>query len=76
MFIFKICIYFYNKYLKFTNGDRSTFTLQQDSILQQIHKRLIDTKHLSIIQKDKKVTILSIEVTSENEFFSKYSIID
>jgi hypothetical protein len=53
------------------NADRSTFTLQQDSILQQIHKSLIDPKKLSIMQKDKKVTILSIEVTSENELFSK-----
>jgi hypothetical protein len=53
------------------NADRSTFTLQQDSILQQIHKRLIDQDRLSIMQKDKKVTILSIIVTSENEIFSK-----
>jgi hypothetical protein len=53
------------------NADRTTFTLQQDSILQKIHKSLIDKEHLSIMQKDKKVTILSIEVTSENELFSK-----
>ena len=53
------------------NADMSNFTLQQDSILQQIHKNLIDVEHLSIKQKDKKVTILSIEVTSENELFSK-----
>ena len=53
------------------NADRSNFTLQQDSILQKIHKSLIDKEHLSIMQKDKKVTILSIEVTSENELFSK-----
>ena len=53
------------------NVDRSNFTLQQDSILKQIHKSLIDKDHLSILQKDKKVTILTIEVTSENEIFSK-----
>jgi hypothetical protein len=52
-------------------ADRSNFTLDQDSILQKIHKSLIDKEHLSIMQKDKKVTILSIEVTSENELFSK-----
>jgi hypothetical protein len=52
-------------------ADRSKFTLQQDSILQKIHKSLIDRKNLTIMQKDKKVTILSIEVTSENELFSK-----
>jgi len=60
------------KDIKFLPGaDRSNFTLQQDSILQEIHKSLIDKEHLSIMQKDKKVTILSIEVTSENEVFSK-----
>ncbi len=55
----------------FVNDDRSKYTLQQDSILQLIHKNLIDKNHLSILQKDKKVTILSIEVTSEDEQFSK-----
>ena len=53
------------------NLDRTNFSLQQDSILQQIHKSLIDKDKLSIMQKDKKVTILTIEVTSKNEFFSK-----
>ena len=53
------------------NANRTNFTLQQDSILQQIHKNLIDKEHLSIMQKDKKITILSIEVTSETELFSK-----
>jgi hypothetical protein len=53
------------------NEDRTKFTLQQDSILQKIYRRLIDKDHLSIMQKDKKVTILSIEVNSEDEKFSK-----
>ena len=53
------------------NAERSNFTLQQDSILQKIHTSLIDKEHLTIMQKDKKVTILSIEVNSENELFSK-----
>ena len=53
------------------NADRSNFTLQQDSILQKIHASLIAKEHLNIMQKDKKVTILSIEVISENELFSK-----
>jgi hypothetical protein len=58
--------------IQFVPGDdRSKYTLQQDSILQQIHKNLIDKDHLSIMQKDKKVTILSIEVTSGDEKFSK-----
>jgi hypothetical protein len=60
------------KNLQFLVGDdRSKYTLQQDSILKEIHKDLIDKGNLSIMQKDKKVTILSIEVTSENELFSK-----
>ena len=53
------------------NANRSNFTLQQDSILQEIHKDLIEKANLSIMQKDKKVTILTIEVNSENELFSK-----
>jgi hypothetical protein len=60
------------KNIQFLPGDdRTKYTLQQDSILQQIHKSLIDKDHLSIMQKDKKVTILSIEVTNEDEIFSK-----
>jgi hypothetical protein len=60
------------KNIQFTPGDeRSKYTLQQDSILQQIHKDLTDKDHLSIMQKDKKVAILSIDVTSEDEMFSK-----
>jgi uncharacterized protein involved in exopolysaccharide biosynthesis len=60
------------KNIKFkVNDNRSNYTLQQDSILQLIHKSLIDKDHLTIMQKDKKVTILSIEVTSEDEQFSK-----
>ena len=53
------------------NADPNKFTLQQDSILQQIQMSLIDPKKLNILQKDKKVTFLSIEVTSEDEVFSK-----
>ena len=52
-------------------SDRSKFSLQQDSILQLIHKNLIDKNNLSIMQKDKKVTIISIEVNSEDELFSQ-----
>ncbi len=53
------------------NGDRTKYSLQQDSILKEIHLALIDKNHLSIMQKDKKITILSIDVISENELFSK-----
>lgn len=60
------------KNIKFLpNPERSSFTLQQDSILKKIHSNLINIKNLSIKQLDKKVSILSIEVISENELFSK-----
>lgn len=53
------------------NGNRLEFSLQQDSVLHEIYKLVTDKKHLSIAQKDKKVTIITMEVTSENEIFSK-----
>jgi hypothetical protein len=60
------------KNIKFLpNAERSSFSLQQDSILKKIHSNLINIKKLSIKQLDKKVSILSIEVISENELFSK-----
>ena len=60
------------KNIQFVPGlDRTKFSRQQDSILSIFHKNLIDKDNLSIMQKDKKITILTIEVTSENEQFSK-----
>jgi uncharacterized protein involved in exopolysaccharide biosynthesis len=53
------------------NVDQSTFTFLQDSLLQKIYYSLIDPVKLTIMQKDKKVSILSIEVTSKDELFSK-----
>ena len=53
------------------NADRSNFTLQQDSILQTIFKSLTGLKSLIISQKDKKISITSIEVVSESEKFAK-----
>lgn len=53
------------------NSDKSKFNLQQDSILGLIHKNLIDKDNLSIMQKDKKVSILSIDVKSNDELFSQ-----
>jgi hypothetical protein len=52
-------------------ADPTKFTIQQDSIIREIHKDLIEKENLSITQKDKKVTILFVEVNSENELFSK-----
>lgn len=53
------------------NADRTNFSLQQDSILQTIFKSLTNPKTLSILQKDKKVSITSIEVISKTEKFAK-----
>jgi hypothetical protein len=52
------------------NADRTLFSLEQDSILQTISKKL-KKKNLTIIQKDKKVTIISLTVETKNELFSK-----
>jgi hypothetical protein len=53
------------------NADRSKFSRIQDSILFQLHKELTKKENLDITQKDKKVTIVAIEVKSTNELFSK-----
>ena len=53
-----------------TNLDRNKFSLVQDSILNEISKELTK-ENLSIIQKDKKVSIISLTVKTENELFSK-----
>jgi uncharacterized protein involved in exopolysaccharide biosynthesis len=52
------------------NADRKIFSLQQDSILKSLYLGLLKN-NLTVSQKDKKVSILSIEVKSENETFSK-----
>lgn len=52
------------------NANRDDFTREQDSILEAIYKNL-SASGLSVMQKDKKVSILTVEVKSENEVFSK-----
>jgi hypothetical protein len=52
------------------NADRTKFSLAQDSILQGISAALTKN-NLTIAQKDKKVSIISLTVKSENELFSK-----
>ena len=52
------------------NADRSKFSLQQDSILQTLSASLVKN-NLTIAQKDKKVSIISLEAKTENELFSK-----
>lgn len=50
---------------------RKSFTRAQDSILGIIYANLSKFA-LSVAQKDKKNSIISIDVSSENELFSKY----
>jgi uncharacterized protein involved in exopolysaccharide biosynthesis len=52
------------------NADRTKFSLEQDSILQAISADLIK-ENLTIAQKDKKVSIISLTVRTESELFSK-----
>ena len=52
------------------NADRTKFSLEQDSILYGISSGLTKN-NLVIAQKDKKVSIISLTVKTENELFSK-----
>jgi uncharacterized protein involved in exopolysaccharide biosynthesis len=52
------------------NADRTKFSLVQDSILQIISEELTK-ENLTILQKDKKVSIISLTVKTESELFSK-----
>ena len=54
------------------DADRSKYTLQQDSILGNLYASIAGTNGLlSVAQKDKKISIISIEVKSTDELFSK-----
>jgi uncharacterized protein involved in exopolysaccharide biosynthesis len=53
------------------NADRSKFSLEQDMILKSIYKSLSGSDNLSILQKDKKVSFQTIEVTNTDENFAK-----
>lgn len=58
-----------NEYFEL-NSNRGKFTIEQDSILNEIYKKVI-SNNLNVRQKDKKISILSIEFISKNELFSK-----
>jgi hypothetical protein len=53
------------------NPNRKKFTRVQDSILGIMYDNLSKTG-LSVGQKDKKISIINIDVSSTNELFSKY----
>jgi len=51
-------------------ADRTKFSLEQDSILYGISS-ILTNNNLTIAQKDKKVSIISLTVKTEHEIFSK-----
>ncbi len=51
------------------DADRSKFTRQQDSILGDLYSSVLAM--LTVGQKDKKVSIITIDVKSTDEYFSK-----
>jgi Chain length determinant protein len=53
------------------NADRKYFTRVHDSIFGVIYNNIVKGS-LSVGQKDKKIAIVSIDVTSNNELFAKY----
>jgi len=52
------------------NADRSKFSLQQDSVLGVFYNNIIKN-NLVVDKTDKKLSIIGINVNSENELFSK-----
>lgn len=58
------------KNIKFLpTGERKYFTRVHDSILGVIYENLLKNS-LTVAQKDKKIAIISMDVSSNNEFFS------
>jgi uncharacterized protein involved in exopolysaccharide biosynthesis len=54
------------------DADRSKYTLQHDRILGNLYASIAGANGLlSVAQKDKKISIISIEVKSTDELFSK-----
>ena len=51
--------------------DRNTFTIEKDSILKDVYYELTDSKVFNISQKDKKISITSVEIKNDDEFFTK-----
>lgn len=52
------------------NSDRSNFTLQQDSILNTIQKK-IENDYLLVEKTDKKLSFISVTCSTTDELFSK-----
>ncbi|MFA7042794.1 MAG: hypothetical protein WC186_00440 [Bacteroidales bacterium] len=50
---------------------RENFTRAQDSVLYTIYYGIVKSGSLSIARKDKKMGVVNVDFTSENEIFSK-----
>jgi hypothetical protein len=58
--------------IQFLPGEpRASFSLQQDSLLGTFYNTIIKD-NLMVDKSDKKLSIINVSVTSENELFSKY----
>ena len=53
------------------NDSVENFSFLQDSILKKVHAKLLE-ENLNFTQKDKKISILTLEVTSKDEIFAKF----
>ena len=53
------------------NSVQGQFSIQQDSVLFLLYEQLFEDNILSVTQKDKKVSIITVEVNATNELFSK-----
>ena len=53
---------------------RETFSRTQDSVLSSIYEELINPRTLSVVRKDKKVSIVNLDFVSKDELFSKLFI--
>ncbi|HJV79070.1 MAG TPA: hypothetical protein VJ602_11865 [Paludibacter sp.] len=50
---------------------RETFTRTQDSVLNSIYNKIIKSNALTIARKDKKLSFVNVNFTSQDELFSK-----
>lgn len=63
------------KTLAFPVGqERETFTRTQDSVLFNIYKSIKESGALSVVRMDKKMGIVNVDFTSQDELFSKLFI--
>lgn len=54
------------------NAETNQLNLQQDSVMQILHEKVTGSGGLlTVAQKDKKISIISVEVNSNDELFSK-----